>query len=75
MIYFKYKTSQENILICLLYLDASGNPITQIVQNIAVTDPSGNPVTGNNRMVLNLLIWSNRIITSIFTIYMTLEIL
>ena len=75
MIYFKYKTSQENILICLLYLDASGNPITQIVQNIAVTDPSGNPVTGNNRMLLNLLIWSNRIITSIFTIYMTLEIL
>ena len=34
-----------------IYLDGSGNPVTQLVTTVApvavpVTDPSGNPVTG-----------------------------
>ena len=30
----------------LKFVDASGNQVTQIIQNVGVTDPSGNPVTG-----------------------------
>ncbi len=29
-----------------IYLDANGNPVTESVQSVAVTDASGNPVTG-----------------------------
>ena len=29
-----------------MFLDPSGNPVTQQVQSVAVTDASGNPVTG-----------------------------
>ena len=28
-------------------LDASGNPVTETVQSVVLTDSSGNPVTGN----------------------------
>ena len=28
------------------FLDASGNPVTQQVQSVGVTDANGNPVTG-----------------------------
>ena len=27
------------------YTDASGNPVTESIQSVVVTDPSGNPVT------------------------------
>ena len=30
----------------IIILDANGNPVTQLVQTVGVTDPSGNPVTG-----------------------------
>ena len=29
------------------YLDANGNPITETIQSVVVTDSSGNAVTGN----------------------------
>ena len=28
------------------YLDSNGNPVTETIQSIVVTDSSGNPVTG-----------------------------
>ena len=34
----------------MIYLDASGNPVTEQVQSVGVTDPSGNPVTGTKRI-------------------------
>ena len=27
-------------------LDTNGNPVTQVVQSVGVTDASGNPITG-----------------------------
>ena len=38
----------KNIFIIQLAfsLDVSGNPVTQQVQSVAVTDASGNPITG-----------------------------
>ena len=29
------------------HLDVGGNPVTQVIQSVGVTDSSGNPVTGN----------------------------
>ena len=34
-------------IIYFFYIDTSGNPVTETVQSILVTDSSGNPVTGN----------------------------
>ncbi len=44
------------ILIILLqiqsYSDSSGNPITEQVQSVAVTDTNGNPVTGKSAVFI-----------------------
>ena len=40
-----YKT---NLFIYYMDLDASGNPVTETIQSVVVTDSSGNPVTGKN---------------------------
>ena len=37
---------KHTIYLFLIKIDASGNPVTQVVQSVGVTDPSGNPVTG-----------------------------
>ncbi len=44
-LYFKY-TLKHIIDLFLIKIDASGNPVTEVVQTVGVTDPSGNPVTG-----------------------------
>ena len=40
----KWQQLERVLYMCVLFVDAGGNPVTQSV--ISVTDPSGNPVTG-----------------------------
>ena len=40
-----YKTT---LFIYYMDLDASGNPVTETIQSVVVTDSSGIPVTGKN---------------------------